>query len=48
MSPSSEPAELTLDEPLPDIAIADRTAPIFGIVLGMMVMIALALNALAY
>jgi hypothetical protein len=48
MSPPSEPADLSLEEPLADIAVADRAAPIFGIVLGMLVMIALALNALAY
>jgi len=48
MSAQSDSADLTLSEPLPDIAVADRAAPIFGLALGTMVIIVLALNALAY
>ena len=50
MPPTSEPAtaELTLNKPTGDIAVVDNAAPIFGIGLGMIVMIVLALNALAY
>ena len=48
MSAQSKSADLPLNEPLPDIAVADRAAPIFGLALGAVVMIVLALNALAY
>jgi hypothetical protein len=50
MSPPSEPAgDLTLSKPVVvDIAGVDSAAPIFGIVLGIVVMIVLALNAFAY
>jgi hypothetical protein len=46
MPPTSEPAaaEITLNEP----AVVDNAAPAFGIALGVVVMIVLALNALAY
>ena len=49
MSPPSEPAgDLTLSKPPVDIAAVDSAAPIFGIALGIVVMIVLALNAIAY
>ena len=48
MSAQSDSADLTLNESLPDIAVADRAAPIFGLALGTVLMIVLALNALAY
>jgi hypothetical protein len=50
MPPSAEPAaDLAVNElPAGDIAVPDSAAPIFGIALGMVVMIVLALNALAY
>jgi hypothetical protein len=49
MPPASEPtADLVLSKPLGDVAVADSAAPLFGIVLGMVVMVVLALNALAY
>jgi len=50
MPPTSEPAtaEMALSEPARDMAVADSAAPLFGIALGMVVMIVLALNALAY
>jgi hypothetical protein len=49
MPPTSEPAtaEVALHQPASEMA-ADSAAPIFGIALGMVVMIVLALNALAY
>jgi hypothetical protein len=49
MPPTSEPAaaEIALSKPA-DVAAVDSAAPIFGIALGMVVMIVLALNALAY
>jgi hypothetical protein len=49
MPPSSEPAaDLVLSKPAGDVVVADSAAPLFGIVLGMVVMVVLALNALAY
>ena len=50
MPPTSEPAsaEVALNEPVAEMAAVDSAAPIFGIALGMVVMIVLALNALAY
>jgi len=50
MPPTSEPAtaQITLNKPDVDLAVVDSAAPIFGIALGMVVMIVLALNALAY
>jgi hypothetical protein len=50
MPPSAEPAtDLAVNQlPAGDIAVRDSAAPIFGIALGMVVMIVLALNALAY
>ena len=45
MPPSNEPA---LSTPVANVAVADSAAPIFGIVLGTVVLIVLALNALAY
>jgi hypothetical protein len=49
MPPSSERvADIALSKPAGEIAGADSAAPIFGIVLGTVVMIVLALNALAY
>ena len=49
MPPTSEPAvaEIALDNPT-DVAVVDSAAPLFGIALGTVVMIVLALNALAY
>ena len=47
MPPSSEPAaDIALRKPAGEVV--DSAAPIFGIVLGTVVMIVLALNALAY
>jgi hypothetical protein len=49
MPPSSEPAvDLALSPPAGDVSVGDSAAPLFGIVLGTVVMIVLALNALAY
>ncbi|MBV8778345.1 MAG: hypothetical protein JO258_14205 [Alphaproteobacteria bacterium] len=50
MPPTSEPAaaEIALSKPSDDIAVVDSAAPLFGIALGTVVMIVLALNALAY
>lgn len=50
MPPTNEPAvaEITLRETAGDMAVVDSAAPLFGIALGMVVMIVLALNALAY
>jgi len=49
MPPSSEPAaDLALNRPVDDVADGNSGAPLFGIVLGAVVMIVLALNALAY
>ena len=49
MPPSSEPAaNLILSKPAPDVVVVDSAAPLFGIVLGTVVMVVLALNALAY
>jgi hypothetical protein len=50
MPPTSEPAtaEIALSKPAADMAVVDSAAPLFGIALGMVVMIVLALNALAY
>ncbi len=50
MPPTSEPAtaEVVLNEPAGEMAIVDSAAPIFGIALGIVLMIVLALNALAY
>jgi hypothetical protein len=50
MPPTSEPAtaEIALSKPADDMAAVDSAAPLFGIALGMVVMIVLALNALAY
>jgi hypothetical protein len=50
MPPTTEPtaAEITLSKPAGDMAVVDSAAPLFGIALGMVVMIVLALNALAY
>ena len=49
MPPSSEPiVEIALSKPPGEIAVVDSAAPIFGIVLGAVVMVVLALNALAY
>lgn len=49
MPPPSEPAaDIALDEPTGNVAVADSAAPLFGIVLGMVVVIVLAINALAY
>jgi len=49
MAPSREPTvEIALSKPADEAAIVDSAAPIFGIVLGAVVMIVLALNALAY
>jgi len=47
MSPPSEPG-LIVHEPAANIAVTDSAAPIFGIVLGIVVMTVLALNALVY
>jgi hypothetical protein len=46
MPPSSEPAVNEL--PAADVTVRDSAAPLFGIVLGVVVMTVLALNALAY
>ena len=49
MPSSGEPAaDLALSRPVDDVAVGDSAAPLFGIVLGTVVMIVLALNALAY
>jgi hypothetical protein len=49
MPPSSEPAaNVALSNPAGEVAVVDSAAPIFGIILGTVVMIVLALNALAY
>ena len=50
MPPTSEPAaaEITLSEPAGEVAVVDSAAPVFGIALGVVVIIVLALNALAY
>ena len=49
MPPSSEPAaDLALSRPVDDVADGNGGAPLFGIALGSVVMIVLALNALAY
>ena len=49
MPPSSEPiVEIAISKPAGEMAVVDSTAPIFGIVLGTVVMVILALNALAY
>jgi hypothetical protein len=50
MSPTNEPAtaEIALNKPAGEMAVVESAAPIFGIALGMIVMIVLALNALAY
>jgi hypothetical protein len=49
MPPSPEPvADLVLSKPAGDVAVAKSAAPVFGIVLGVVVMVVLALNALAY
>ena len=49
MPPSSEPAaDLVLNKPASDVVVADSAAPLFRIVLGMVVVVVLALNALAY
>jgi hypothetical protein len=50
MPTTSEPAaaEIVLNKPVAGMAVVDSAAPVFGIALGMVVMIVLALNALAY
>ena len=49
MPPSGEPAaDLVLSKPAGDVSVGNSAAPLFGIVLGTVVMIVLALNALAY
>jgi len=49
MPPSTDPAaDLALTRPPSDVSVGDSAAPLFGIVLGTVVMIVLALNALAY
>jgi hypothetical protein len=49
MPPSSEPtADLALSAPAADVPVGDSATPLFGIALGAIVMIVLALNALAY
>ena len=49
MPPSSDPAaDVALSNPAGEVAVVDSAAPIFGIILGTVVMIVLALNALAY
>ena len=49
MPASSEPAaDVALSNPAGDVAVGNSAAPLFGIVLGTVVMIVLALNALAY
>ena len=49
MPPPSEPTvDLVLTNPAGEVAVSDSAAPVFGIVLGMVVMVVLALNALAY
>jgi hypothetical protein len=49
MPPTSEPAaEVALNNSAGEAAVVDSAAPIFGIALGMVVMIVLALNAFAY
>jgi hypothetical protein len=49
MPPTSEPAaEVALNNSAAEAAVVDSAAPIFGIALGMVVMIVLALNAFAY
>ena len=50
MSPTSEPAaaEIAVNTSAGEGAVVDSAAPIFGIALGMVVMIVLALNAIAY
>jgi hypothetical protein len=49
MPPTSEPAtaEIALSNPS-EMVVVDSAARVFGIALGMVVMIVLALNALAY
>jgi hypothetical protein len=48
MPPPSEPAGFTVGEPAANTAVNDSATPIFGIVLGFVAMVVLALNALAY
>ena len=50
MPPPSEPiGDLAVSQlPVGDIAVRDSSAPVFGIVLGLVVVAVLALNALAY
>jgi len=49
MPPSSEPAaDLVLSRPVDNVSVGNSAAPLFGIALGTVVMIVLALNALAY
>jgi hypothetical protein len=49
MSPPRDPAaDLIVVEAVPDVVVADTAAPLFGIALGLVVMVVLALNALAY
>ena len=49
MPPASESAaEVTLNNSAGEAAVVDSAAPLFGIALGMVVMIVLALNAFAY
>ena len=50
MPPTSEPAtaDIALSTQASEMVVVDSAARVFGIALGMVVMIVLALNALAY